>query len=309
MTSTCGNLDAKPKASLVITTRNRRDDLSRALDSAQRQTVPIEIIVLDDASEDNTAEMVADRYPGVRYWRADRPVGYIRLRNRGAEMAKASIVFSIDDDAEFSSPDVVAQTLAEFDHPSVGAVSIPYLDDLPVGLTERVAPAPDARRWAVWAYIGTSHAVRRDVFIATGGYESILEHFVEEFDFGLRMLDTGFVVRLGRADPIVYHLSTQSRQNDRVWLAGERGFVLSAWLLVPRRQLPPYLLRLLAYSVVHVAQGAPPTLVARGVARVIETPGATGIAAVRCGPRRFDFASDFACADRCYWTSAIRRSR
>jgi GT2 family glycosyltransferase len=267
MTSTRGDLEDQPEASVVITTRNRRDDLSRALDSAQRQTARIEIIVLDDASEDDTAELVAGRFPSVRYWRADRPLGYIRLRNRGAEMARAPIVFSIDDDAEFSSPEVVAQTLAEFDHPSLGAVSIPYLDDLPVGLTERIAPAPDARRWAVWAYIGTSHAVRRDVFIATGGYEPVLEHFVEEFDFGLRMLDSGFIVRLGRADPIVHHLSSQSRQNDRVWLAGERGFVLSALLLVPGRHLPPYLLRLLGYSVVHVAQGAPPRLVARGVAR------------------------------------------
>lgn len=256
-----------PAATLVITTHNRCQDLARALTSAQTQTAPMEIIVLDDASEDGTSELMRDQFPEVRYWRATAPQGYIRLRNQAVEMARAPIIFSIDDDAEFSTPHVVAQTLAEFDHPAVGAVSIPFLDDIPGGQAVRVAPAPDDRRWAAWTFIGTAHAVRKDVFLTAGGYETSMEHFGEEIDFSLRMLDCGFVVRLGRADPIFHHLSPSNRPSERVWLSGERGYVLSAALLVPSRNLAPALLRLLAYSAVHVIQGAPARLVARGVAR------------------------------------------
>lgn len=256
-----------PAASLVITTHNRHEDLVRALESARAQTVPLEVIVLDDASTDGTGEVVQSRFPEVTYWRSETSQGYIRLRNRGAEMATAPIIFSIDDDAEFSTPNVVAHTLAEFDDPSVGAVSIPYLDDVPGGQEVRVAPAPDTRAWAVWAYVGTSHAVRRDVFLQVGGYEAALEHFGEEYHFALRLLDRGYVVRLGRADPIFHHLSQTARRNDRVWLSAERGYVLSLALLAPGLYLVPELLRLLAYSAVHVKEGAPPRLVARGVAR------------------------------------------
>lgn len=261
------HVDHAPEATLVITTHNRCEDLVRALVSAQMQTTPLEIIVLDDASEDGTRELVTTRFPDVRYWRSETSQGYIRLRNRGAEMASAPIIFSIDDDAEFSTPNVVAQTLSEFDDPAVGAVSIPYLDDVDGGQEVRVAPAPDARPWAVWHFIGTSHAVRRDLFLEIGGYETALEHFGEEYHFGLRLLDRGFVVRLGGADPIFHHLSPKSRSSDRVWLSAERSYVLTVGLLAPTAYVVPELVRLLAYSAVHVAQGAPFKLVARGVGR------------------------------------------
>ena len=37
------------------------------------------------------------------------------------------MIFSIDDDAEFSTPQVVEQTLQEFDDARIGAVAIPSL--------------------------------------------------------------------------------------------------------------------------------------------------------------------------------------
>jgi glycosyltransferase involved in cell wall biosynthesis len=260
-------MNDRPAASVVITTRNRRADLERALRSVRNQTAILETIVLDDASDDGTQDLVAEDFPEVRYWRSETQLGYIALRNLGAEMARAPIIISIDDDAEFSTPEVVSQTLAEFDHPGIGAVSIPYLDDVPGGRAARVRPAVDGRRWVVWAYTGTSHAVRRDVFELSGGYEPALVHFGEEFDFALRMLDKGYAIRLGRADPIFHHLSPKSRESNRIWLSGERSYVLSASLLVPAPYLLPALLRLLAYAAVHVIQGAPPTAVARGVER------------------------------------------
>jgi hypothetical protein len=52
-------------ASLVITTRNRRDDLRTVLRSAVQQAGLPEIIVIDDGSNDGTAEMVRVEFPSV----------------------------------------------------------------------------------------------------------------------------------------------------------------------------------------------------------------------------------------------------
>ena len=46
--------------------------------------------------------------------RHDESRGYIVRRNEGVREACGKIVISIDDDAAFSTPDVVRQTLAEF---------------------------------------------------------------------------------------------------------------------------------------------------------------------------------------------------
>ena len=53
--------------SLVICVWNRRDDLRENLHAIGRQTLPpLEVIVVDNASEDGTPEMVREEFPDVR---------------------------------------------------------------------------------------------------------------------------------------------------------------------------------------------------------------------------------------------------
>ena len=48
--------------SAIITTHNRKELLVRAMDSVMNQTYPeIELIVVDDASDDGTAELCKDK--------------------------------------------------------------------------------------------------------------------------------------------------------------------------------------------------------------------------------------------------------
>ena len=80
----------------------------------------------------------------------------------------------------------------------------------------------------VHAFVGAAHAVRRDVFLKVGGYR---EHFFfmgEEGDLCLRMMQAGYVTRLGRADPI-YHLESSRRDLSRAGFSGRRNDILFAW--------------------------------------------------------------------------------
>jgi hypothetical protein len=93
----------------------------------------------------------------------------------------------LDDDAVFSSPFVVEQTLLDFSHPRIGAVAIPYIEPHKANKEMQRAPTREDV-WITASYIGTAHAVRRDVFLALGGYREHLVHQGEEGDFCLRML-------------------------------------------------------------------------------------------------------------------------
>ena len=100
-------------ASIVITTKNRKEELRLALRSAVTQSGQPEIIVLDDGSTDGTAELVRVEFPQVTLHRFEESKGLVVRRNEGARLAAGDVIFSIDDDAMFSTPRIVEQTLGE----------------------------------------------------------------------------------------------------------------------------------------------------------------------------------------------------
>jgi glycosyltransferase involved in cell wall biosynthesis len=226
-------------ATVAITTKNRKEDLRKAIASTMSQTVPIEIIVIDDGSTDGTSDLVRAEFPGVKLFRFEKSDGCVVQRNRAARLASAPILFSIDDDADFSSPRVVEQTLTEFDDPRVGAVAIPFCEPNRGNRVLQQAPSRD-EIWVTNTFIGTAHAVRRDVFMQLGGYRETLIHQGEESDFCIRMLNAGYVVRIGDAD-LIQHYESPRRDLRRMDFYGPRNSVLFAWQNVPMPIMPLHL--------------------------------------------------------------------
>ena len=88
---------AGAKASLVICTRDRPEELARCLASLGEQTrAPDEVIVVDNASRDERTRAAAEA-AGVVYVREDRP-GLDIARNTGVRAAHGDIIAFTDDD-------------------------------------------------------------------------------------------------------------------------------------------------------------------------------------------------------------------
>lgn len=226
---------SESRASIVITTKNRRNELRGALGSAIAQTAKPEVIVIDDGSTDGTSEMVKAEFPMAHLERSPESLGYIVQRNRAARLATGAILFSLDDDAEFSTPHVIEQTLKDFDDPRIGAVAVPYIE--PKKADRLMQSAPDAMgTWITDTFIGTAHALRRDLFLALHGYREPLFHQGEEGDFAIRLLNAGYVVRLGRSDSII-HWESPKRDSRRMDRYGPRNAILFQWQNVPSSSL------------------------------------------------------------------------
>jgi glycosyltransferase involved in cell wall biosynthesis len=92
-----------PRISVVLPTYNRRATLTRAVDSVLRQTLrDLELIVVDDGSDDGTAEWLASlEDPRVRVLHQSRRQGAARARNRGIEAACAELIAFQDSDDEW----------------------------------------------------------------------------------------------------------------------------------------------------------------------------------------------------------------
>jgi glycosyltransferase involved in cell wall biosynthesis len=258
-----GQTSQQMKASVVIATKNRKDALRRAIRSAVEQTEPVEVLVLDDGSTDGTADMVRSEFPQIRLDQTAVSVGYIIQRNRGALLSSCDIIFSIDDDAEFSTPSIVEQTLPGFSHPRVGAIAIPYVEPHKSPQQFQTAPNADAI-WITDSFRGTAHALRRDVFIKLGGYRQQFVHQGEEMDFCIRLINSGLLVRLGVGDTIA-HYEFPKRDWSRMDFYGRRNDILFALKNVPMPYLPVHLLGTTFNGMICAVRTKRPSAMMRGM--------------------------------------------
>jgi hypothetical protein len=86
-----------PKASIIIPTHSRAHLLPRAVESARAAGADVEVIVVDDASTDETAA-VCQRLEGITYIRSERNQGVAGARNIGILASSADYIAFLDDD-------------------------------------------------------------------------------------------------------------------------------------------------------------------------------------------------------------------
>lgn len=125
-----------PLLSVVVCTHNRPDDLRRCLDAIARLDDPVDLIVIDSASDPPIRPIVdqfTNRDPSPRTVREHTP-GLSRARNRGLALAATQLVAYLDDDCT-PQPDWARRITAPFANPQVavvGGACLPAFD----------APAP-----------------------------------------------------------------------------------------------------------------------------------------------------------------------
>lgn len=104
-----GTAVGPPLVSVIIPAHNAARFLPAAIESGLAQTYrPIELIVVDDGSTDDTPRVVRTFGEAVRYiWQENR--GVSAARNRGIEDARGELVALLDADDEWLSPKLAMQ--------------------------------------------------------------------------------------------------------------------------------------------------------------------------------------------------------
>src|SRR5688572_7030615 len=110
-----------PQVSIIIPTRNRCESLLRAIESARRAASNVEVVVVDDASEDRTPE-VCRGLADVRYIRVARRLGVGGARNVGIIASTSEYISFLDDDDLRLPGTVDAQIHLLADRPEAGMV-------------------------------------------------------------------------------------------------------------------------------------------------------------------------------------------
>ena len=220
----------RPRVTVVVVTWRGRDLLGHCLESLAAQTADHEVLVVDNASSDGTADVLR-RFPGIRVIRTPVNLGFAGGAQIGLEEAGTEFVAFLNDDAT-AEPTWLAELLDAADaHPRAAAItSLLLLDgtDPPRVNNAGVVLLPSlygadraAGRLAsevsapaeVWGFSGGAALLRRDAALAVGGFPVRFFLYYEDTDLSWRLRLAGRSIRYAPA-AVVHHRHAASSDPD-----------------------------------------------------------------------------------------------
>jgi hypothetical protein len=230
--------------SIIIVSWNVRELLRRALTSAYASwgdAPGLEIVVVDNASEDGTVAMLRESFPQVRLIPNPDNRGFPAANNQGLEVARGEFILLLNPDTEVVDDALPRLVAYGRDHPEVGMIGprLLYPDGsvqssrrrFPTLLTlflestwlQRWAPRKALRRYyfedvsadaqhPVDWITGAAMFTRRAVVDAVGGMDENFFMYSEELDWCRRVKEAGWKALYTPGVTIVHHEGKSSEQ-------------------------------------------------------------------------------------------------
>ena len=266
--------ELSPSVSIAVLNYQRRDALREALESARSQRHAVEILAVDNASTDGSAEMVRDEFPDVRLVALDENIA-AAARNVGVANAKGDVVVTLDNDVRFSTPDDVARALEVFQrHPQAAIVNFMIVG--PDGaLSRRDWCHPrDPDEWGEREFptdyvLEGASACRRDAFLASGGYWPPFFIGHEGWDLSYRLLEAGWELIYSPAVHVRHMVDESVRPSSRIYYTFTRNAVWVALRSYRARAAAASITRDLLLMAFTAARAGELAAWARGVADAV----------------------------------------
>ncbi len=199
------NLLTEPSISVIIPVHNGGDSFRQCLSSiSTSQNHPTEVIVVADGDADNSWQIAADW--GAKVIRVEEKGGPAQARNLGAAAAGGDILFFVDADVAIA-PDTINRVILNFAEDASLAALIGSYDDAP-GATNFLSQYKNLfhhythqnAQEEAFTFWGACGAIRRDIFLAMGGFdESYRRPCVEDIELGYRLKAADYKIRLDKA--------------------------------------------------------------------------------------------------------------
>ena len=184
--------------SVVIPAYNAAPFLAETLESVLSQSHPAsEVLVIDDGSKDETAEVAnqfSQRVTVIRQANAGLPA----TRNVGVQNSKGEWIAFVDADDLWRRDKLELQMKALASMPTADVCYSTHVDFEETGTTKRFRkpwPAPDASEikdalYQHTSFLPSTAVIRKSMFLAVGGSDPLLK-IGEDWDLWLRMLHSG----------------------------------------------------------------------------------------------------------------------
>lgn len=221
--------------SIIIINWNTKDALLRCLDSIMTN-LSHEIIIVDNASIDGSAEAVINKYPSAKIIKNDYNIGFARAVNQGIKEAQGKYFLSLNSDARVNAGALESMVKFMDENPSAGIAGAQLINEdktlqnsfdnfpnlatalLNKSLLRLLFPSkylnkdnqPDTP-FEVESVVGACMIIRPAALKNTGYFDEDYFFFLEETDLCLRMKRNGWEVMV-LPDAKVYHLQGETKK-------------------------------------------------------------------------------------------------
>ncbi len=155
-----------PRLTVVIVSYNTKADLARCLGSLRGTPpdVPLQIVVVDNASRDGSAALVREQYPDVRLIEPGDNLGFAKANNLGIRATTSELVLLLNSDTVVP-PHAIDRLVAALDRTPAAAAAGPRLIDgagnPELSWGQMISPAAEWRQQALMRALARGDAAAR----------------------------------------------------------------------------------------------------------------------------------------------------
>lgn len=228
-------------SSIIIVSFNTSELTRNCLLSLREHEPDAEVIVVDNASRDDSVEMLRDQFPEVKLIALETNVGFGRANNEGYRLATHDVIVLLNSDTILTDSALTTCSQHLDRDPTVGVVSPNLIgfDGIPQQCRHRFPTVGDQFRKAFrmptaavdcvpedWSWLaGTCLVLRRDAIEQAGGlFDHELFMYWEDADLSSRLLESGWRLHVAKDATITHYGGASGGGPD-----GSRRPDLDAW--------------------------------------------------------------------------------
>ena len=237
------------KVTITVLTFNRGSLLKDLINDLIKLTYsPLEIIIVDNHSEDDTQQLMRKEFSSIIYERTHKNLG-VAARNIGIQKASGDIIITIDDDIRGLTDVHIVELLNLFkDRAMLGAVNFKVLDHVNYKICNwvhhRAHEEFSAQEFQTYEITEGAVAFRKAALKKTGNYPEAFFLSHEGPDLAFRLLDHGFdVIYSPKIEVIHFH----SQLGRKSWFRYYYDSRNQLWLAA--RNLPA------SYAIIYLSRG------------------------------------------------------
>ena len=218
------------KVTILITTKNRLEDLSISLNKIQHiiDRPDVACIICNDGSTDATFDFLENHYAHLQLIHNSSSRGYLWCRNELLKRVETPYAVSLDDDAHFVSQNPISSIVHHFEeNPKCGVLAFRIfwgkekIQDIPI----------DEVAQRVQGFVGCGHAWRMEAWNSIPPYPEWFLFYGEEEFASYNLFKNNWTVHYAPQVFVQHRVIVSERKNQKDYIIRLRNTLSSGWYL------------------------------------------------------------------------------